>query len=140
MRGRLWGAVGGTLAFWTLACGMLGDGAAALQKQEAFADRTCACADAACLTRVQKEKARWMADHPEDLAAAAVEDSERLQAAVDRSAACIERIGGAQVEGVTGAGSPKPGSGRGNSRSGARRGKTGKTGGKKGGKGKQKRR
>jgi hypothetical protein len=99
MRGRLLlGSVFG-VALASLACGLLGDGEAALKKQEAFAERACNCPDVACLQKVQQAQAKWIEDHGDELVAAGMADSERLQAAVDKTAKCAERIARAQANG-----------------------------------------
>ncbi len=76
----------------SLACGLLGDGEAALTRQEEFAQRSCACPHLECVKKVQTEQVAWAKEHGDELIAAGVADSERLQAAADKTAACVERI------------------------------------------------
>lgn len=116
MRGRSILATTALLFVSSLACGALGDGDAALEKQESFAARTCACADVACIRKVQEAQAKWVSDHGDELVAAGIADSDRLQAALDKTAQCVERISKAQAGEITGGGDPSPGTKQGGGR------------------------
>jgi|GEM_PF-5221771 len=109
MRGRALLVTCALVFMSSVACGLLGDGEAALKKQEAFADRTCACPDVACLKKVQEAQARWIEDHGDELVAAGMADGDRLQASVDKTARCAERIARTQANEVTGGSSGKAG-------------------------------
>lgn len=102
MRGRALFPTAVLLLVSSLACGALGDGEGALEQQEKFASRACACPDVACLRKVQEAQATWISEHGDELVAAGLADAERLQAATDKTAGCVERITKKQAAEVTG--------------------------------------
>ena len=92
MRGRKLMFTAGVVFLSSLACGMLGDGKAALEKQEAFTAQMCACADLDCVQEVQEEYAQWMTDNGMDFAAAAADDGDRLTTSVEKMSQCAEQL------------------------------------------------
>ena len=148
MRGRKLMFTAGVVFLSSLACGMLGDGKAALERQDAFTAQMCACADLDCVQKVQEEYAQWMTENGMDFAAAAAEDGDRLTKSAEKLAACVEKFtAGAASSGGGGAEPAKKGTGAspakaeasdGEDASAGKRGKRGKRGKSKG-KGKRKR-
>ena len=148
MRGRKLMFTAGVVFLSSLACGMLGDGKAALEKQDAFTAQMCACADMDCVQKVQQEHAQWMTENGMDFAAAAAEDGDRLTQSAEKMAQCVEKLtagaasgGGGGAEPATKGTSAPPedaAASDGEDASAGKRGKRGKRGKSKG-KGKRKR-
>ena len=144
MRGRMLVGTGLLMFVSSIACGMMGDGSVALDKQDAFTAQMCACADAGCVQSVQEAHAQWMLEHKMDYAAAASEDGERLSKSVEKMAQCVESTMAAQAgEAASAEPAGDAASSGASSSDAATSGKTGKRGKSKGkrgkGKGKKKR-
>ena len=119
MRG---GKLLGVLAFlgaFSLACGAFGEGETGLKELEGFADAACACKDVTCLQGVLERQQKWIETHGDELVAASVKDSKRVEAATRKMTECAERI----AKGKSGGGAaPASGGGKAGKKGGKRKG------------------
>lgn len=69
-------------------------GSELVKAQEDFANKTCACADIACLKKVSEEQAAWAAKNG-SAAAGSEDDGEKLGAAAKKMTECFTRISAA---------------------------------------------
>ncbi len=118
MRGAKLLGVVGLLGAFSLACGAWGEGEAALKELEGFADAACACKDVTCLQGVLERQQKWIETHGEDLVAASVKDSKRVEAATRKMTECAERI----AKGKSGSPAPASGGGKAGKKGGKRKG------------------
>ena len=63
-----------------------------VKKHEEFAEKTCACKDVECQTKVQKEQADWLAKNAETAAKLDDKDAEKITAASSKMAECVTKM------------------------------------------------
>jgi hypothetical protein len=63
-----------------------------VKHMEEFADKTCACKDVECTTKVAKEQSDWLAAHAEDAAKLSSDDAEKVGAAATKMGECATKI------------------------------------------------
>jgi len=87
----------------SLACGLLGDGSAALEKMDQLADEACACPTLECLKEVQTRQAKYFQEHGDDLVAAGQQGRDAVEKSARRIADCATKL--AKGEGPAAGGS-----------------------------------
>lgn len=63
-----------------------------VKQMESFAEKTCACDNAECVTKVSKENADWLAKNAETAAKLDADDAEKVTAAGTKMAECATKI------------------------------------------------
>jgi hypothetical protein len=58
---------------------------------EEFADKSCACKDVDCTTKVSKEQADWLTANAEKASKLSADDAEKVAAAGTKMADCITK-------------------------------------------------
>ena len=109
----------------SLACGLLGDGSAAVEKIHQFADEACACPTLECLKEVQTRQAKFFKEQGDEVVAAGERGRDAIETSARQMADCATKL--AKGEGPSAEPESK---GQGGGKKG-KKGKKGK-GGKKG--------
>ncbi|MBL4684449.1 MAG: hypothetical protein JKY37_07660 [Nannocystaceae bacterium] len=78
------------IALPTLACDS--GGAEYVKKMEEFAEKSCACKDAECTTKVTKEMGEWVTKNQEIVSKVKPDDTEKLTAATTKMTECMTKI------------------------------------------------
>jgi hypothetical protein len=66
-------------------------GAEYVKKMEEFAEKSCACKDVDCTTKVSKEQADWLTANTEKASKLSADDAEKVAAAGTKMADCITK-------------------------------------------------
>jgi hypothetical protein len=66
-------------------------GAEYVKKMEEFAEKACACKDAACATKVTQEQADWLSKNAETAAKLDTDDGEKITAAATKMTDCVTK-------------------------------------------------
>ena len=77
-----------SLSLLASACG----GGEYVKKAEEFAEKACACKDAACATDVTKEQATWLSENAETAAKLSSGDAEKVAAATTKMTECVTKL------------------------------------------------
>jgi hypothetical protein len=63
-----------------------------VKKMEEFADKACACKDAACATKVAQEQADWLGRNTQLAAKLDAKDAEKIGAATTKMTDCVTKV------------------------------------------------
>jgi hypothetical protein len=82
----------GTLVLCASALTACDGGGEYVKHMEEFAEKTCACKDAECTTKVAKEQADWLTANADKAAKLSSDDAEKVGAAGTKMAECATKI------------------------------------------------
>lgn len=63
-----------------------------VKKMEEFAEKACACKDAACATKVSQEQADWLTKNAQTAAKLDAKDVEKIGAATTKMTGCVTKV------------------------------------------------
>lgn len=78
------------IASTTLGCDSAG--ADYVKKMEEFAEKSCACKDAACATKLAQEQADWLSKNAQTASKLSAKDAEKIGAATTKMSECVTKI------------------------------------------------
>ena len=67
-------------------------GAEYVKQMESFAEKTCACDNADCVTKLSQEQADWLSKNAEKAAKLDADDAEKVTAAGTKMAECATKV------------------------------------------------